>query len=152
MSRYERYLQKLQKNKQKQKCSLLNDTKWKEIISILIEYASSNCIYLYYTDDNQSLMSGHIPPNHNTAWKDAYLGDKYLHDPGFGRGPTHYNEIVSLFIPFANPDANDKYKRFNPNITKEEGELLFNKLQQLGEMPIEINEEHIAIYGYSNSI
>jgi len=150
MNSYEKYLKELQKNKLKQKCSLLNDTKWKEIITILIECANMNFVYLYYTDDNQQLRSGHIPPNLYTAWKDDYLGDKYLRDPGFGKGPTYYNEIVSLFIPFANPDADDKYKRFNMNITKEEGELLFNKLHKLGEMPIEVNEDHIAIYGYSN--
>lgn len=150
MNRYEMLLRELQKNKQKQKCSLLNDTKWKEIIRILIEHADGNFVYLYYTDDNQKLRSGFIPAKNYIALNDDYLSDRYIRDPAFGKGPTHYNEIVSLFLPFSNYETEVDNPRIRRNITNEEGEVLFNKLQKLGEVPIEINEEHIAIYGYSN--
>lgn len=132
------YEQEKQRDKAKYKCSLLNDTKWREIISVLIKHQIYRIEAAYI--DNEKYCVGFIPEKNK-------LTEKYIMDPGFLRGPTHYDEIYAIRIPYIS-DNGGQIDGLQ-SITEGESKKLLKDLKSLGELPIEISDEFITIKGYS---
>ena len=129
-------------NRSRQKCALLNNTKWREILSILSPPDTEiNRVLVAHTNDCGRFVDGILPHKEDIA-------EDYIKDPGLwgSGGPIYYDEIYEIRIPFQ--DKDDYYCK--DNFTKEEGRRVFGKLQELGELPIEINDDCIIIKGYSN--
>ncbi|PCJ96332.1 MAG: hypothetical protein COA45_11035 [Zetaproteobacteria bacterium] len=129
-------------NMGRQKCALLNNIKWRKILSVLSPPDTEiNRVLVSYTNDCRRFFNSILPHKEDIA-KD-HIRDAGLWGSG---GPVYYDEIYEIRIPFLNKD-NYYYQN---NFSKEEGKRVFGMLQELGELPIEISDDCIIIKGYSN--
>lgn len=129
-------------NRGRQKCALLNNTKWREILNVLCPPNTEiNKVLVSYTYDCRRFVYGCLPDKEDIA-------DDHIRDPGLwsSGGPVYYDEIHEIIIPFQ--DKNDH--SFKGNFSKEEARRLFGMLERLGELPIELNDNCLTIKGYSN--
>ena len=125
-------------NKSKYKSALLNNTKWREIISILAKHLKYPIEVAYI--DKEKYTIGFIPAEEK-------LMESYIVDPGFLTGPTPYEYLYAVRIPHINKYSG-KIEGLK-SISKDDSDNLLRDLESLGQLPIEITDQYITIKGYS---
>jgi len=103
---------------------LMNDTKWREIWSLIARHALR--VEMSYADRQEW--------NSDSLWgpfSDDYVQERGIRDPGIG-GPFLYKQILSIRIPKLNQDTSA--------FVADAGEL--------GELPLVETAEQIEVVGY----
>lgn len=125
-------------NKGKYKSALLNNAKWREIISILAKHLKYPIEVAYI--DKEKYTIGFIPAEEK-------LMEDYIVDPGFLTGPTPYEYLYAVRIPHIN-EYSGKIEGLK-SISKDDSDNILRDLESLGQLPIEITDQYITIKGYS---
>lgn len=129
-------------SKRRQKCALLNNTKWRKIFNVLCTPdVRGNRILVSYIENGKKFAFGFLP-------EESDIADDHIRDPGLwgSGGPLYYDEIYELMIPFQDKDNHF----FKDNFSKEEAISVFETLNGIGELPIELSDHCLSIKGYSN--
>ena len=124
--------------KGKYKSALLNNTKWREIISILAKHLKYPIEVAYI--DTEKYTIGFIPAEEK-------LMEDYIVDPGFLTAPTPYEYLYAVRIPHVN-EYSGKIEGLK-TISEDDSDNLLRDLESLGQLPIEITDQYITIKGYS---
>ena len=118
--------------------TLMNNTKWREVFSVLYQKVGLPFEVAYVREEEEF--------RHASAPHISMLEDDYIKDPGLGGGPTYYKEIFSIRIPRKENYRNPKTGA--ASISEETSKDLLKALHELGQLPIELTDEYIIIYGY----
>lgn len=118
--------------------AFMNNTKWREVLTLIGRMGVTFEI-AYIWEERFQLA---FPPTEDQ------LKETYIADPGVAGGPAEYRDIYSIRIPKTvlsqNPKTGEK-----PQNT-EIGDLFLSEAAQLGVLPLEIKENFIYLYAYSD--
>lgn len=118
--------------------AFMNNTKWREVLTLIGRMRMKFEIAYVWEERFQPAL----PPTEDQ------LKETYIADPGVAGGPTEYRDIYSIRIPKAvlsqNPKTGEKLQN------TEIGDLFLSEAAQLGTLPLEIKENFIYLYGYSD--
>ena len=112
------------KLRNKYTASFMNDTKWRELWTLIAEHSLR--LSMAYADDpdwNAATLWGPFSSN--------LVGERGIKDPGIG-GPFLYKQILSICIPKSN-------EQFN---------LFISDVSRLGQLPITESEDSFEIVAY----
>ncbi len=119
--------------------SLMNNTKWREILIVLYQQKAGFPIEVAFVRDEEEFRQTGVPPIN-------LLEDDFIQDGGFGGGPCDYRDIFAIRIKRKENYRNPKTGAVS--ISEEASNELLKALNKLGKLPIELTDEHIIIHGY----
>lgn len=119
---------------------LMNNTKWRELLSITIEMEVP--FEVAFTHDGLFHLAGFV--------SEGALGPTAVADPGLnGGGPHRYDEILAIRVR--------RYIKKRNSITgasvmdEVRSIQYLSKLSEIGALPVEVCDEHIYVRGYANT-
>ncbi|GAA6136949.1 hypothetical protein NBRC116583_06960 [Arenicella sp. 4NH20-0111] len=117
--------------------SLMNNTKWRKALEVLIEHKAE--IEVAFIKE-ENFHSYSLP-------KETQIKSDHIQDPGFG-GPCLYSQIYSIRTPIIEKRRNT---RTGATIEcKERSKNIESKLTEIGEFPISICKKYLTLTAYES--